>query len=50
MQEFSVVLADKDSSNFVPLFDGETKQSHLVIAQQAAISRLCPIQDAHDFW
>jgi hypothetical protein len=50
MTEFSVALADKDLSNFVPLVDGEAKQSCVSIAQQAAISKLCPIQDAHDFW
>jgi hypothetical protein len=39
-----------DTSSFTPLVDGEAKQSHVTIAQEAAISRLCPIQDAHDFW
>jgi hypothetical protein len=35
---------------FTPLVDGEAKQSHVEIAQEAAISRLCLIQDAYDFW
>jgi hypothetical protein len=39
-----------DLSNFTPLVDGEAKQSYVQIAQEAAISRLCPIQDAYDFW
>jgi hypothetical protein len=48
--KFSTALAGTDLSNFVPLVDGEAKQSHVSISRYAAISRLCPIQDAHDFW
>jgi hypothetical protein len=50
IQEFSAALVGKDLSNFVPLVDGEAKQSAVSVAHQAAISRLCPIQDAHEFW
>jgi hypothetical protein len=50
MREFSAGLGRTDTSNFTPLVGGEAKQSHVKTAQEAAISRLCPIQDAYDFW
>jgi hypothetical protein len=43
MQKFPAALAGKDLSNFAPLVDNEAKQSRATIAQQADISRLCPI-------
>jgi hypothetical protein len=36
--------------DFSPFVHGEAKQSHVDIAQEAAISRLCIVQDAYDFW
>jgi hypothetical protein len=50
MTQYLAALSDMGTSSFAPLVDGEAKQSHLSIAQEAAISRLCQIQDAYDFW
>jgi hypothetical protein len=46
MRQYSAALGEMDISSFTPLVDGEAKHSHVEIAQEAAISRLCPIQDA----
>jgi hypothetical protein len=50
MQEYSAALAGQDLSSFAPLVDGEANPQCVSIAQQAATSRLCMIQDAQDFW
>jgi hypothetical protein len=50
LQECSAALAGQDLSDFAPKVDGEARFQCVSIAQQAAISRLCLIQDAHDFW
>jgi hypothetical protein len=50
MSHYLAALNEMDLSSFTPLIDGEAKQSHVSIAQEAAVSRLSPIQDAHDFW
>jgi hypothetical protein len=50
MQEFSAGLIGQDLSNFTPLVDSEARSQAVSVAQQPAVSRLCPIQDAYDFW
>jgi hypothetical protein len=50
MQEYSAALAGQDLSDFAPKVDSEARSQCASIAQQAAISRLCLIQDAQDFW
>jgi hypothetical protein len=50
MKQHSAALSSMNLSNFTPLVDGEAKQSHVDIAQEAAISRLCIVQDAYDSW
>jgi hypothetical protein len=47
---FSAALGDIDTSAFTPLVDSEANPFFVGIAQEAAISRLCPIRDALDFW
>jgi hypothetical protein len=37
-------------SSLTPLVNSEARPAYVSMAQQAAISRLCPIQDAYDFW
>jgi hypothetical protein len=39
-----------DLSSVEPLVDAEAKQSSLDIAHEAAVSRLCIVQDAIDHW
>jgi hypothetical protein len=43
-------LSSMNLRNFTPLVHGEAKSSQVETAQEAAIPRLCPIQDAYDFW
>jgi hypothetical protein len=50
MQELSAALVGMESSSFTPLVDSEARPQCVSVAEQAAISRLCPIQDAFDFW
>jgi hypothetical protein len=50
MQEYSAALVRLDLSSFAPLVDSEARPQCVSIVQQAAISRLCLIQDAQDFW
>jgi hypothetical protein len=50
MEEYSAALVGQDLSSFAPLVDSEARAQCVSIAQQAAISRLCLIQDARDFW
>jgi hypothetical protein len=50
MTECTSALSQTDLSGFEPLVDAEAKQSSLDIAQEAAISRLCIVKDAVDFW
>jgi hypothetical protein len=50
MQEFGAALSGQDLSNFAPLVESEARSQAVSVAQQADISRLCPIQDAYDFW
>jgi uncharacterized protein YifE (UPF0438 family) len=50
LKQYSAALESIDISSFTPLVNGEANQSHVEIAHEAAISRLCPIWDAYDFW
>jgi hypothetical protein len=50
MQEYSAALVGQDLSSFAPLVDSDARAQCVSIARQAAISRLCLIQDAQDFW
>jgi hypothetical protein len=50
MAQYSAAMGQMNTEDFTPLVDPETKQRRLIIAQEAAVSRLCPIQDAYDFW
>jgi hypothetical protein len=50
MLEYSSALSLMNLSSFEPQVDAEAKQSSLSIAHEAAISRLCLVQDAIDFW
>jgi hypothetical protein len=50
MQEYSAALVGQDLSRFAALVDSEARAQCVSITQQAAISRLCLIQDAQDFW
>jgi hypothetical protein len=50
MLQYSVALEAMNLENFTPLVNGEAKLSQVETAHQAAISRLCPIQDAYNFW
>jgi hypothetical protein len=50
MQEFLAALVGMELSRFTPLVDSEARPACVSVVQQAAISRLCPIQDVHDFW
>jgi hypothetical protein len=50
MPEFSAGLIGQGLSNFIQLVDSEARSQAVSVAQQAAVSRLCQIQDAYDFW
>jgi hypothetical protein len=50
MNEFSNALSEMDLSSFTPQVDAEAPDKSLKIARDAAVSRLCPIQDATDYW
>jgi hypothetical protein len=49
MQEYAAALLGHTLPS-APLVDSEAPEGALFVAKQAAISRLCMIQDAHDFW
>jgi hypothetical protein len=46
----SAGLSRLDLTDFIPRVSAETKQSDLEIVEDAAVSRLPPIQDGIDFW
>jgi hypothetical protein len=50
MNRFSSALSTMDLSEFQPSVAAEAKQSDLETAEDAAISRLRPIQDGLDPW
>jgi hypothetical protein len=50
MSEFTSALGEMDLSSFVPVSDVEADDKSCRIAQTAALSRRCPIQDAADYW
>jgi hypothetical protein len=50
MQQYSAALVGQDLSGFAPLVDSEARAQCVLISQQAAISRLCLIQDPQDCW
>jgi hypothetical protein len=49
MQEYAAALQRQELPP-APLVESEAAEGCQVIAKQAAISRLCMIQDAHNFW
>jgi hypothetical protein len=50
MKGFSSALSEMDFSEFMPSISAEAEQSDIETAEEAAISRLRPIQDGLDFW
>jgi hypothetical protein len=50
MSRFSSALSTTDLSDFEPLVSAEPKKSDVETAEEAAISRLRPIQDDLDLW
>jgi hypothetical protein len=50
MHEFASTLSQMDLSSFIPEVDAEALDKSSRMAHDAAISRLCPIQDAIDYW
>jgi hypothetical protein len=50
MYEFASALSEMDLSSFIPEVDAEAPDKSCRIAHDAAIARLCPIQDAIDYW
>jgi hypothetical protein len=50
MKSFSAALSGLDNSDFTPQASSEAKHSQVATAEEAAISRLCPVQDGYDFW
>jgi hypothetical protein len=50
MFEMATALSRMDLSSFEPQVDAEASDKACKIAHDAAISILCPIQDAIDYW
>jgi hypothetical protein len=50
MHEFASALSSMDLSHFAPEVDVEAPDKSCRIAHDAAVSRLCPVQDAIDYW
>jgi hypothetical protein len=50
MREMTSALGETDLSAFIPEPDVEADDKSCCIAQTAALSRRCPIQDAADYW
>jgi hypothetical protein len=50
MTEMASALANMDLSSFEPFADAEAPEKSCRIAQTAALSRRCPIQDVTDYW
>jgi hypothetical protein len=50
MVEFSQALAEMNLDSFVPRSTAEAKASDIRISEDAALSRLLPIQDGPDQW
>jgi hypothetical protein len=50
MKHFSMGLSKLDLTEFTPRVSAEVKQSVLETVQDAAVSRLRPIQDGPDMW
>jgi hypothetical protein len=50
MNEFATALSEMSLDSFEPLVDVEADDKSCRIAQNAVISRCCPIQDAIDYW
>jgi hypothetical protein len=50
MTEFAAALSQMDLSSFEPLPDVEASEKSCLIAQQAALSRKCIVQDAINYW
>jgi hypothetical protein len=50
MNRFSEALSTMDLSAFEPLVSAEASDMAVQISEEAAISRLRPIQDGLDFW
>jgi hypothetical protein len=50
MNEMASALSQMGLSSFGPLVDAEAPDKSCRIATNAAISRMCPIRDAADYW
>jgi hypothetical protein len=50
MKHFTSALSRFDLADFVPRVSAEAKQSDLETVEDAAVSRLRPIQDGPDVW
>jgi hypothetical protein len=50
MSEFAAALSQMDLSLFEPSVDSEAREKSCRVAQQAALSRRCIVQDAIDYW
>jgi hypothetical protein len=49
MSEMASALSNMNLSSFEPMVDAEASDKSCRIASNAAVSRLCPIQDAVDY-
>jgi hypothetical protein len=50
MKHFSSALSKLDLTDFMPGVSAEAKQSDLETVEDAAVSRLRPIQEGPDMW
>jgi hypothetical protein len=50
MHEFAAALSSMNLSSFEPQVDSEASDKSYRIAHNAAVFRLCPVQDAIDYW
>jgi hypothetical protein len=50
MNKFANALVNMNLSSFLPKVDAEAPDKSCRIPHDAAVSRLCPIQDATDYW
>jgi hypothetical protein len=50
MNRFSKALSTMNLSAFMPRVSAEADDKAFQVSEEAAISRLRPIQDGHDFW
>jgi hypothetical protein len=50
MSEMAAALSSMDLSSWEPLVEAEASDKSCRVAHSAAISRICPIQEATDYW